>query len=84
MIRSHSVFYQGSTFGSRLATGHRVTVREKTQAGENLRLGTLCDLQGTCVIGDYVRFSQMLLNGGELDGKRAAYAPSIGVLGMKP
>ena len=56
LIRSHSVFYQGSTFSSRLATGHRVTVREKTQAGENLRLGTLCDLQGTCVIGDYVRF----------------------------
>lgn len=55
-IRSHSIFYQGSTFGSRLTTGHRVTVREKTFAGENLQIGTLCDIQGHCNIGNYVRF----------------------------
>lgn len=55
-IRSHSVFYEGSTFGDRLVTGHRVTVRENTVAGANLQLGTLCDLQGDCTIGDYVRF----------------------------
>ena len=29
LIRSHSTFYQGSTFGRFLVTGHRVTVREK-------------------------------------------------------
>ena len=56
MIRSHSIFYAGSTFGSRLMTGHRVTVREGTIAGENLQIGTLSDIQGDCVIGDYVRF----------------------------
>jgi acetyltransferase-like isoleucine patch superfamily enzyme len=56
LIRSHSTFYQGSTFGDRLVTGHRVTVREKTVAGENLQIGTLSDLQGHCSIGDYVRF----------------------------
>jgi len=56
LIRSHSTFYQGSTFGHRLVTGHRVTVREKTVAGENLQIGTLCDLQGPCSIGNYVRF----------------------------
>ncbi len=55
-IRSHSVFYEGSTFGSRLVTGHHVTVREKTVAGENLQIGTLGDIQGDCVIGNYVRF----------------------------
>lgn len=55
-IRSHSVFYQGSTFGEGLITGHRVTVREKTVAGANFQLGTLCDIQGDCYIGDYVRF----------------------------
>jgi acetyltransferase-like isoleucine patch superfamily enzyme len=55
-IRSHSVFYQGSTFGDRLVTGHRVTVREWTIAGENLQIGTLSDIQGHCKIGDYVRF----------------------------
>lgn len=55
-IRSHSVFYEGSEFGERLVTGHRVTVREKTIAGINLQIGTLGDLQGHCTIGDYVRF----------------------------
>jgi len=55
-IRSHSIFYEGSSFGEKLITGHRVTVREGTSAGINLQLGTLCDVQGDCRIGDYVRF----------------------------
>lgn len=54
-IRSHSVFYLGSSFGNRLTTGHRVTVRENTKAGENLQVGTLSDIQGDCTFGDYVR-----------------------------
>lgn len=56
LIRSHSVFYEGSTFGDGLVTGHRVTVREATVAGKNLQIGTLSDLQGHSTIGDYVRF----------------------------
>jgi acetyltransferase-like isoleucine patch superfamily enzyme len=55
LIRSHSIFYEGSKFGSKLMTGHRVTVREKIEAGENLLIGTNCDLQGHAKIGDYVR-----------------------------
>ncbi|MGE5548205.1 MAG: acyltransferase [Solirubrobacterales bacterium] len=54
-IRSHSVFYQGSTFGDRLVTGHRVTVRERTVAGDRLQVGTLGDIQGKCTIGHDVR-----------------------------
>ncbi len=54
-IRSHSIFYEGSTFKEKLVTGHRVTVREKTHAGLNLQIGTLSDFQGDCEIGDYVR-----------------------------
>lgn len=54
-IRSHSVFYAGSSFGRALVTGHRVTVRERTHAGEGLQLGTLSDVQGHCTIGNYVR-----------------------------
>jgi acetyltransferase-like isoleucine patch superfamily enzyme len=54
-IRSYSLLYEGSTFGPGLRTGHRVTVREKTTAGTNLQIGTLCDIQGHCEIGDYVR-----------------------------
>lgn len=56
LIRSHSVFYEGSTFGEGLVTGHRVTVREKTVSGRNLQIGTLGDIQGYCRIGDFVRF----------------------------
>ncbi|MDN3454337.1 MULTISPECIES: N-acetyltransferase [unclassified Psychrobacter] len=55
-IRSHSIFYEGSVFLESLITGHRVTVREKVQAGKNLQIGTLSDLQGHCEIGDFVRF----------------------------
>lgn len=55
-IRSHSIFYEGSVFLDSLVTGHRVTVREKTKAGKNLQIGTLCDVQGHCEIGDFVRF----------------------------
>jgi acetyltransferase-like isoleucine patch superfamily enzyme len=54
-IRSHSVFYEGSVFGEGLVTGHRVTVREKTEVGRGLQLGTLSDVQGHCALGDYVR-----------------------------
>lgn len=54
-IRSHSIFYTNSSFKKKLVTGHRVTVREKTIAGENLQIGTLSDLQGDLLIGDYVR-----------------------------
>ncbi|HGS4462842.1 TPA: N-acetyltransferase [Vibrio metschnikovii] len=54
-IRSRSTFYEGSTFGNKLVTGHSVTVRENTVAGENFQLGTLSDIQGHCKIGDYVR-----------------------------
>lgn len=55
LIRSHSIFYEGSVFGDDLVTGHRVTVREATMAGKNLQIGTLSDLQGHCSIGDFVR-----------------------------
>lgn len=55
VIRSHSVFYESSEFGSNLMTGHHVTVRENIIAGVNFQIGTLSDIQGDCNIGDYVR-----------------------------
>jgi acetyltransferase-like isoleucine patch superfamily enzyme len=55
-IRSHSVLYEGSTFGERLETGHHVTLREGLTVGANLRVGTYGDLQGDTTIGDYCRF----------------------------
>lgn len=55
LIRSHSIFYAGSTIGSFLQTGHRVTVRECTVAGEHCSFGSYTDIQGYCKIGNYVR-----------------------------
>jgi acetyltransferase-like isoleucine patch superfamily enzyme len=56
LIRSHSIFYESSKFGQKLVTGHRVTVRENTLAGDGFQIGTLSEIQGDCEIGDYVRF----------------------------
>lgn len=55
LIRSHSVFYRGSTFAAGLHTGHHVTVRENTRAGRDFQVGTLSDIQGDSEIGDYTR-----------------------------
>jgi acetyltransferase-like isoleucine patch superfamily enzyme len=55
LIRSHSVFYEGSSFGPGLTTGHGATVRERLVAGSRLRIGTACDFQGYATIGDDVR-----------------------------
>ena len=54
-IRSHSVFYAGSTFGPGLSTGHRVTVREGVRAGARLSIGTASDLQGDTRVGEDTR-----------------------------
>ncbi|WP_247996570.1 acyltransferase [Brucella tritici] len=56
MIRSYSAFYESSTFGPGLVTGHRVTVRELCTVGEDVKFGTLCDIQGHCSIGSHARF----------------------------
>lgn len=55
LIRSHSVFYAGSNIGDFLQTGHRVTVREYTKAGEHCSFGSYTDIQGFCTLGNYVR-----------------------------
>lgn len=54
-IRSHSVIYAGSSFESRLETGHHVVIRENTKAGHNLRVGNFSDIEGDCSFGDFCR-----------------------------
>ncbi|MBL4618131.1 MAG: hypothetical protein JKY46_10575 [Robiginitomaculum sp.] len=56
IIRSHSVMYGGSTFGSDLSTGHHCLVREGISAGINLQIGSYNSLEGDTIIGDFVRF----------------------------
>lgn len=63
VIRSHSVFYESSSFGAGLVTGHRVTVRENTRAGLSFQIGTLSEIQGDSTIGDYVRFQSNIFVG---------------------
>ena len=63
LIRSHSIFYESSSFGSGLVTGHRVTVRENTVAGDNFQIGTLGEVQGDCQIGNHVRFQSNVFVG---------------------
>ncbi|HRF72547.1 MAG TPA: N-acetyltransferase [Accumulibacter sp.] len=63
LVRSHSVFYESSSFGPGLTTGHHVTVREKTIAGPGFQIGTLSEIQGDCLIGDYVRFQSNVFVG---------------------
>jgi acetyltransferase-like isoleucine patch superfamily enzyme len=55
LIRSHCVVYQGSSFGPGLKTGHHVTIRENTSAGNGFQVGTYSDIQGHCNIGHHVR-----------------------------
>lgn len=51
LIRSHSIFYQGSSFGENLITGHRVTIREKTKAGKNIQVVHKVIFKGTAYLG---------------------------------
>jgi len=63
LIRSHSVFYESSVFGAGLTTGHSVNVRENTLAGISFQIGTASEIQGDCVVGDYVRFQSNVFVG---------------------
>lgn len=63
LIRSHSVFYASSSFESGLVTGHGVVVREMTVAGFSFQIGSSCEIQGDCSIGNYVRFQSNVFVG---------------------
>lgn len=54
IIRSNTIIYEDVIIGNNFETGHRATIREGTKIGINCRIGTLCDLQGKLVIGNYV------------------------------
>jgi acetyltransferase-like isoleucine patch superfamily enzyme len=55
VIRSHAIVYSGVTIGDGFECGHHVTLRERTQVGDGVRLGTLCDIQPEVSIGSYAR-----------------------------
>jgi UDP-3-O-[3-hydroxymyristoyl] glucosamine N-acyltransferase len=56
IIRSHTVVYEGSTFGPDLAIGHSSLIRAGVTAGTNLQIGSFNDIEGECDIGNWTRF----------------------------
>jgi len=55
VIRSHCVVYAGVEIENEFSCGHHVTIREGSQIGEGVRIGTLSDLQGYLTIGRFAR-----------------------------
>lgn len=55
LIRSHTIIYAGNTIGDHFQSGHRVTIRENTKVGSYCSFGTLDDIQGFSIFGDYCR-----------------------------
>lgn len=63
LIRSGTIIYGDSVIGDNFQTGHRVTIREKTQIGSHVSVGTLSDIQDNCEIGNYVRLHSNVFMG---------------------
>ena len=55
LIRSHAIIYSGSSLGAHFTSGHRITIREQTTMGHHCSVGTLCDIQGYSMFGNYCR-----------------------------
>lgn len=54
-LRSGTIVYGDVTVGEDFQTGHYVTVREKTVAGNHVLIGTNTVIDGTVSIGDFVK-----------------------------
>lgn len=55
LLRSHTIIYAGVKTDCEFSTGHRVTIREMSTFGRNCSVGTLSDIQGYVIMGDYSR-----------------------------
>lgn len=55
ILRSHSVFYRGTTIGERFHAGHFALVRERTSIGEDCSIGTGAAVENGVRMGDRVR-----------------------------
>jgi acetyltransferase-like isoleucine patch superfamily enzyme len=54
VIRSNTIIYGDTKIGDSFQTGHRATIREFSEIGDDVSVGTLSDLQGKCKIGNHV------------------------------
>ncbi|NLL91292.1 MAG: N-acetyltransferase [Ruminococcaceae bacterium] len=55
LLRSGTVIYGDCVIGDNFSCGHKVTIRECTNIGNNVSVGTLGDIQGRCELGNYTR-----------------------------
>lgn len=55
IIRSGTIIYADNVIGEDFECGHRVTIRERAEIADHVRIGTLSDIQGHCTIGRYTR-----------------------------
>lgn len=53
-IRAGSIVYNDVVTGARLSTGHRVLIRERTELGDDVLVGTNSVIDGRTVVGDAV------------------------------
>jgi acetyltransferase-like isoleucine patch superfamily enzyme len=64
LVRSYTLIYAGSNFGSNFSTGHYVSIRENCEVGNNCSIGTKVDIQGFVKFGNYCRL-QSFVNVGQ-------------------
>jgi acetyltransferase-like isoleucine patch superfamily enzyme len=55
MIRSHSIIFSGAILADYVQTGNRACIREESIVGSHSMIGYQSELQGHCIVGDYVR-----------------------------
>lgn len=77
-IRSHSVIYEGSTYGDYFKTGHKVFARENCHAGKYFQLGTSSVLDGLAKFGSCVRIHSYCIISEETNiGDFVYYLPKV-------
>lgn len=56
IIRAHSVIYAGTVLGSKVQTGHGVTIREHSKIGDSVSIGSKTSIEHYVVVGNDVQF----------------------------
>ena len=55
VIRSHSIIYAGNVIGARFRSGHHVLIREENTFGDEVSVGSSCNIEHHVTIGHRVR-----------------------------
>lgn len=55
VIRSHTIIYAGNTIGKKFLSGHHVLIREENTIGDDVSVGSGCNIEHHIAIGHRVR-----------------------------